>query len=133
MVSKRFFFFLFAVLLIDRASKIIVMRFYSQICSVNTGTLFGMFKNNNLAFIILNILILAGFLYYYFLFVKKDAIAELAAGLITGGALGNIIDRLTTGGVIDFIGVSIWPSFNIADASLVTGLCLLAYKTLKNK
>ena len=48
-----------------------------------------------------------------------------------GGALGNLLDRLNYGYVIDFIDFKIWPVFNIADSAIVIGVLLLAYHLLR--
>ena len=50
---------------------------------------------------------------------------RLAIGLQLGGAFGNLIDRLRTGAVVDFIDVGWWPIFNIADSSIVVGMTVL--------
>jgi signal peptidase II len=49
----------------------------------------------------------------------------LAAGLLVGGALGNLADRARQGAVIDFIELPAWPTFNLADVAIVTGVLLL--------
>ena len=54
----------------------------------------------------------------------------LALGLIFGGTVGNLIDRLRLGYVTDFVGVGIWPVFNVADSSLTIGIILFAYIVL---
>jgi signal peptidase II len=55
-----------------------------------------------------------------------------ALGLILGGALGNLVDRLRFGGaVLDFIGVYGWPSFNVADMAIVAGTLILAVQVLR--
>jgi signal peptidase II len=53
----------------------------------------------------------------------------LSLGMVLGGTVGNLIERLRPdlGGVTDFISVGIWPTFNIADASIVVGVLLLSY------
>ncbi len=53
------------------------------------------------------------------------ALLRFAIGLQLGGALGNLIDRLRTGAVVDFIDVGAWPIFNLADSSIVVGMALL--------
>lgn len=50
---------------------------------------------------------------------------KIALGFIIGGALGNFTDRLTQGGVIDFVSCSFWPAFNLADALIVVGVIIL--------
>ena len=64
-------------------------------------------------------------------FRHTNPVTALALGLVLGGALGNLTDRITrgerfTGHVVDFIDLQIWPVFNIADAAIVTGAVLLA-------
>ena len=64
-------------------------------------------------------------------FRHTSPVTALALGLVLGGALGNLTDRLTrgerfTGHVVDFIDLQVWPVFNIADAAIVTGAVILA-------
>ncbi|MFH1181426.1 MAG: signal peptidase II [Candidatus Woesearchaeota archaeon] len=126
---KRFLLVLISVAVLDRISKVLAVEFLPY--SLNTGTLFGMLKGTNLIFILLTLAIMAVLLYYYFRFVKGSALGDTGAGLIMGGAIGNLVDRLAYGGVIDFIDLKFWPSFNLADSALVIGLCLFAFKNIK--
>ena len=68
-----------------------------------------------------------GFLFYFY---RTRALSypmlRLAIGLQLGGAVGNLIDRLRHGAVVDFIDVGPWPTFNVADSSIVVGILLLA-------
>ncbi len=57
----------------------------------------------------------------------------VALGLVVGGALGNLLDRLRTGGVIDFIDVRVWPIFNAADIAITVGVGLLALQVLRRR
>lgn len=56
----------------------------------------------------------------------------LAGGLILGGALGNLIDRLARGEVVDFVGVPFWPSFNLADVAITLGVIALAVIVIRS-
>ncbi len=57
-----------------------------------------------------------------------------ALGIILGGAVGNLIDRLRfDGAVVDFIGIYIWPSFNVADAAIVVGTIVLAFQVIRGQ
>jgi len=55
----------------------------------------------------------------------KHKISILASSLILGGAIGNLIDRVMAGSVIDFISIKYWPTFNLADIFIVTGVILV--------
>ena len=55
---------------------------------------------------------------------------RLGVGLLAGGAIGNLIDRVTTGYVVDFLDFRIWPVFNTADVAIVTGVGCLMYTML---
>jgi signal peptidase II len=56
----------------------------------------------------------------------------VAAGLLAGGALGNLIDRLAAGEVTDFILVGSWPAFNLADAAITAGVVLMVLVYLRD-
>jgi signal peptidase II len=58
---------------------------------------------------------------------------RVALGLQLGGALGNLLDRFTQGGVTDFLDFGPWPVFNIADAAVVAGVILMAYVLLQEE
>lgn len=60
---------------------------------------------------------------------RGDLGAPVSAGLIVGGALANVADRATGGSVVDFIDVGRWPTFNLADVILVSGIGLLVLST----
>jgi signal peptidase II len=98
----------------------------------NTGAAFGIFQNQSLPLTILALvgvgilLFLVIFMYRRFYFLGT-ARGKLALGLILGGTVGNLIDRLSFGYVIDFIDIGIWPAFNIADPSVVIGAIVLAF------
>lgn len=58
---------------------------------------------------------------------------NLALGLIFGGAVGNLIDRVRVGGVIDFLDFRIWPVFNVADSCITIGAVLIAWNLLRRR
>ncbi len=58
--------------------------------------------------------------------------SSLAIGLVLGGALGNLADRVLRGSVVDFIAVPYWPTFNLADAAITTGVVLLLVGSLRS-
>ena len=102
----------------------------------NSGAAFGLFQDHSLLLIIVaiigiaTILFLVLFIYRRFDFVDTTP-GRLSLGLILGGTVGNLIDRLGAGYVTDFIDVGIWPAFNAADSAVVIGASLLAYSLIQ--
>ena len=93
----------------------------------NTGAAFGMFQGAGLIFTVLAFIVIAAILYYYPRVEADDWPLRIAMGLQMGGALGNLIDRLTQPDhqVTDFISVGNFPVFNIADSSITVGVIVL--------
>ena len=87
----------------------------------NTGAAFGIFQNQNMFFIISTLVIIVIMLIYINIINKKSIWFKLAAGLILGGAVANLIDRIRVGCVIDYLDFRIWPVFNLADSTIVIG------------
>ena len=101
----------------------------------NTGAAFGLFQDQSFALTIVAIVGIAAILLYALLIYRRfpflnNLLGRSALGLILGGTIGNLIDRLRFGGVTDFISIGIWPAFNIADAAIVVGVILFAYSLL---
>ena len=91
----------------------------------NTVAAFGLFKQGSLVFTVIAILVVLAILYYYPLIPKKQAALRFALTLQLGGAAGNLSDRLIHGTVTDFISLSTFPVFNVADASISIGVAVL--------
>jgi signal peptidase II len=91
----------------------------------NTGAAFGMLPGFSDVFSVLAILVSLAILYYIPQVPREDWPLRLAMGLQFGGALGNLIDRLTIGYVVDFVSIGNFPVFNVADASISTGVAVL--------
>lgn len=91
----------------------------------NTGAAFGMFKDASMILTVLAFVVIGAILFYYPQVEQDDWLLRLALSLQLGGALGNLIDRLTIGHVTDFISVGNFPVFNVADASITIGAVLL--------
>lgn len=97
--------------------------------SSNTGAAFGILPMAGDVFLILALCIIAGMLWYFRAVAPDSRLVPLAVGLIIGGAIGNIIDRLNYGHVIDFIHYQI-PDLisnvsNLADHAIVLGVLLI--------
>ncbi len=119
-------------------SKEIISSFFSITYVKNTGAAWGMFSNGTLILAIISLV----FLYFFIDFIlKSDKISKLnvfSYGLIIGGIVGNLIDRLARGYVVDFLDFKIFsydfPVFNIADTFIVVGIILLIIESfIKDK
>jgi signal peptidase II len=91
----------------------------------NTGAAFGIFQNMGDVFMVLSIIVAAAIFIYFPRVPREEWPLRIAMGLQMGGAIGNLIDRLTQGYVTDFISVGRFAVFNIADASISCGVAVL--------
>ncbi len=100
---------------------------FRLVYSQNTGVAFSLFSGLSPIFSITSILISIGIIYAYIVYLpNRSFFVQLSIGLILGGALGNTIDRIRYGYVIDFIQVGWWPVFNVADSGISVGAVILA-------
>lgn len=99
----------------------------------NTGAAFGMFPQGGTLFLLIAIVVSSVILYYYRHLPFGGWIVRLALALQLAGALGNVIDRVRLGYVIDFLKVTYWPVFNVADSCIVIGVVLLAFEMLREE
>lgn len=100
----------------------------------NTGVAFGLFPQLGDFFTILAALVVLAIILFHRTLEAGDWPIHLALGLQIGGALGNLVDRIFRGSVVDFIDVNFWPLqhwpvFNLADAFIVVGVFLLLIVT----
>ncbi len=91
----------------------------------NKGAAFGMFQDGSMVFTVLAVIISILIIIYFPRIAKEDWPLRLALGLQLGGAIGNLIDRLTVGHVTDFIAIGEFPVFNVADAAITMGVVVL--------
>jgi signal peptidase II len=108
----------------------------------NSGAAFGLFANfeSSLKSIFLNSVAVAAFIavsLYAFRSHFKSVRLQLGLALVLGGAVGNLIDRVRYGYVVDFllfgVGGHYWPAFNVADSAICVGVALLALDMLRQK
>ena len=133
------FFILAAIIIIlDQVSKFIVCRiilpggtfpvieniFYLTHIQ-NKGAAFGFFPNQTLFFIGVTLLTIFLIILFHQRLSKKGGSLSWALGLILGGAIGNLIDRIRLKAVIDFLDFRIWPVFNLADSAITIGATIL--------
>ncbi|MFZ5646128.1 MAG: signal peptidase II [Bacillota bacterium] len=126
-----------AVFLADQASKMFIMgnMFLNQSIPVitnvfhityirNPGAAFGLMAYRTSFFIAVSILVVLGIIVFYKKYGGKGTV-QVTLGLIAGGALGNLVDRVRFGEVVDFLDFRVWPVFNLADSAIVVGAALL--------
>ncbi len=97
----------------------------------NRGIAFGLFPQGSSLFIVISLIIILGIIFFERKKVIKSLKERFCLGLILGGALGNLIDRLRFGFVIDFLDFRIWPVFNLADSGVCIGGILMVFFLLR--
>ena len=107
-------------------------RIFQIVFVQNTGAAFGVFKGHIQILTIVDFIGIAVLLILFFglrrrwSFIEKVPVV-LSLGMILGGTIGNLIDRLWLGRVTDWIDFKLWPVFNFSDASVTVGVIILAY------
>jgi len=137
----------FSIILFDQLTKILVIKHFQLYESmsifplfnltfvVNYGFAFGFLNNSSLNQIIVICVIFSIIAYFLFLLFKtQDQFFRFSLILVLSGAVGNFIDRVIHGFVIDFIDIYLgsyhWPAFNIADSSITLGFILIMFNIL---
>jgi len=124
---------------IPYGSGIFICDYFNIIHVTNTGVAFSMFQGLNIFFILMTAAIVFGV--SVFVFKYKSELTKLqmhSMTLIAAGGIGNLIDRIFRGAVIDFIDVGYktvyrWPTFNIADSCVFIGVGIFIFSMLFNK
>lgn len=136
---RAFYFFACMVVVLDQISKFLVLLQIPELASVkifrflylthirNPGICFGFLRNGNHIFflILVSLTALIGILFFVHRGKANFYFSRIALGLVAGGILGNLFDRIRFRAVIDFIDIGVWPVFNIADSSIVVGVFLI--------
>ena len=132
-----------SIVIIDRITKLllinkeitIIPNFLNFTYTKNSGVAFGIASNNTILIVLMNVIILA--IIIKFLkekFSKTNYIIILSLIMILAGGIGNLIDRIAMGYVIDFIDVNIldFPTFNVADISITVGVIMIMIILIKS-
>lgn len=93
----------------------------------NTGAAFGIFQGGGVVFAVLAVIVVIIIIIYFPQIPEKFVIMRIAIAMQMGGAIGNLIDRIRFGPVLDFIAIGVFPVFNIADASITIGVAILLF------
>lgn len=148
-INNRFFLFSFFIILIffDQISKLVVINYFDLFESIellpflnltfviNYGFAFGFLNNPSLNQIFVSCFIAAIIIYFFYLLLKtQDKSFQMNLLLILAGAVGNFIDRIYRGFVIDFIDIYVtnyhWPAFNFADSYISIGFIIMLFNIL---
>ena len=121
--------FLVSRIFILNESKTIIDNFLNITYVRNTGAAWSILDNNTWIVTVISLLIIIGIIYYVYRNRVSKKILKIGYGLILGGAIGNFIDRIVYGYVIDFIDIDIfgwnYPIFNLADMFIIVGVILV--------
>lgn len=121
--------FLVSRIFILNESKTIIDNFLNITYVRNTGAAWSILDNNTWIVTVISLLIIIGIIYYVYRNRVSKKILKIGYGFILGGAIGNFIDRIVYGYVIDFIDIDIfgwnYPIFNLADMFIVVGVILV--------
>jgi signal peptidase II len=133
------------VVVLDQVSKYLAKHYLKPIGSVqlipkifhftyveNKGAAFGILQNQRWFFIAITVVVAVAIVYYMYTHSSENLLLTIALSMILGGAIGNLIDRIRLGYVVDmfhFILID-YPVFNVADSFVVIGTILLAYYIL---
>lgn len=130
------------VVILDQASKRIIWEIYKYnggtdlidevlriSLSKNTGAVLGILSGSKTLLIAITIVSICALIFFAYRMRYAPALKRVCLGLILGGAFGNLIDRLATGEVLDFIDMGIgqyrWPTYNVADIAVTVGAAVL--------
>jgi signal peptidase II len=91
----------------------------------NTGIAFGLFADATTVVAILTALAIGGMFWFFARAGRRHPLLPVSLGLVLGGSVSNLVDRVRLGYVTDFIDFDYWPAFNLADTFIVTGVALL--------
>lgn len=128
-------------LIVDQISKILVVKFldlnsvtviknfFYLTYTNNTGAAFSILTDKRIFLVLVGIIIIILLIYYLKKHQIKNTINKIAFALVIGGSIGNLIDRIIRGSVVDFIDIKIFsynfPIFNLADTFITIGVLLL--------
>lgn len=106
----------------------IIEKFFYITYALNPGAAFGILPNQRVFFLLIGIVLLVGFAIFYPRIKKTEKLFKIGIIMGVSGSVGNLIDRIQTGNVIDFLDFKIWRAiFNVADVAIVVGMFIIFY------
>lgn len=114
--------------LLPGASITVIPGFFSLTLVENSGAAFGLLQRQTLLFVVIALMVVGLIVTYGRAAARRQPALGIALGLLLGGAVGNLVDRILHGRVIDFLDFHVWPFvFNFADAAIVIGGAIFAW------
>ena len=99
----------------------------------NTGMAFSLFVGFSPYIAVVGTLVVALVIFFHYRLARYNFMVQLGLSFILGGSLGNLIDRFARGYVVDYLDITVWPVFNLADVMINVGVILLAYKLFEEE
>lgn len=143
---KRYFLIAGSVLLLDQFVKSVIQQKMQEGLSIpvlpgifhityilNPGAAFGLFEEQQWLFILVAVLLVLGVAVLFRQLLQQPPVMRFGAALLVGGALGNLMDRIRLGKVVDFLDFRIWPIFNVADIAICVGVGLILLAMFKEQ
>jgi len=140
------FIFVFIILALDQLTKFyfaknlflnqsvpVIKGFFHLTLVHNRGAAFGILKNQIPLFIVTSLFAIILIFVHLKKYKTSYSLYSLSLSLILAGAVGNFIDRVSFGYVIDFLDFRIWPVFNVADSAITIGAILLGWSVLRSE
>lgn len=149
-LKKKLLIFSILCILIDQISKLLIVNsydvnggfsvidgFFSITYIKNTGAAWGMFSNGTIILSLISIVFLFFMIKYIYELKKVSYLNVISYGMLLGGIVGNLIDRLVRNYVVDFLNFNIFgydfPVFNIADCFIVISIILIVIESWRDK
>lgn len=145
-ISLPILFFIAGIIALDQLTKFIVQGAMQPGESIpvisgifhityvlNAGAAFGILENQRIFFLATAMLLVAAAAFFWRKIASERLVTRLGTAMLLGGAVGNMIDRVRTGYVVDFFDFRVWPVFNIADIFIVVGVGAIIYMMVFSK
>ncbi len=116
-----------------QSSTVVIDHIFHLTLVQNTGIAFGIFNNHGQALLWIISISMIALLAVSFSFRNTSKMQQVSFGLIFGGALGNWLDRIRLGYVVDFFDFRVWPVFNVADSCITIGIVLFIWMNFKQQ
>lgn len=110
----------------------VIKNFFNITYVLNPGAAFGILPDQRIFFVVAGILLLVCAIFFYGKIKKSDRVLKFGVINLLSGATANLIDRIQSGLVTDFLHFGSWPVFNIADVAIVVGMFVTVYALLLN-